>query len=118
MDDQQGAAAPQGPQQPGNAPEESDAGPAAALGELQKALFQVNSAMEGTSAVPKEGLMHLKNAYTEYQAFMSIASKALGVPAPDMGGQSMGNQPAETQGMSGAVPAGMPSGKGIRAVPA
>jgi hypothetical protein len=103
-----------------NSPEEDqERSPASALGDLQNALVSIASGIQDVPQIPKEAKVHLGNAVKEYSAFMSMASQALGVSAPDAGqqAQKQGLQPADAQGMSGAVPAGQPSGN-ARAVPA
>lgn len=103
----------------GNAPEEKpESSPTDILGDLQKALFQTNEAVQGSS-LPKEAQSHLANALTEYSAFTKIVGESMGVPMPEMGKEGMmGNQPSEMGGAKGAVPADMPMGRNVKAVPA
>lgn len=79
---------------------------------LQQALTQVGSALIQDQKVPPEAKSHLKMSISEYNQFLTIMQKSMGMEGP--GAPSMGNQSSEAAGNPGAVPAGQPMGKNVR----
>lgn len=86
-----------------------------ALNGANDMLVQLSTAVEASEGMfPPEAVEKLQNAVMEYQSFMQMAVGGEGAPKSG----AMGNTPADVQGKAGAVPAGMPMGKGIKPVPA
>lgn len=87
-----------------------------ALNGANDMLTQLATAVNGSEGMfPPEATEKLNEAVMSYQEFMSMAMG--GAPQGGKPG-AMGNTPADVQGRAGAVPAGMPMGKGIKPVPA
>src|SRR4051812_37549276 len=88
----QGGANPnQMPSGPNSKEEDDSKNPTAVLGELQKALFQTNQAVQG-SQLPKPAQDALKMALQNYNTFIGIVGKSMGVPMPGQDQMSMGMQ--------------------------
>jgi hypothetical protein len=103
-------------QQQPPAPEQG-ADPAEAPMALQEALTLFTSGMAESGSVPPEAMKELETAVSSYNKFLSMYGQAIGVDMPDVG-QAKGQVGSEmTAGSKGAVPAGMPAGKGIKPVP-
>jgi hypothetical protein len=89
--------------------------PVKALTGIQQALFGVNQAMQGSQQVPPEAQKHLQGALSEYNSFLSIMGKSMGIDIPGADDDAqMGNQSSEAQGSRGAVPADMPMKAGAK----
>lgn len=88
--------------------------PSKVISTVQQALSGIAQAVQGAKSVPMEAQKHVENAMNEYNAFMKVMGSAMGVGMPDANQGSVGNQPAETAGRAGAVPAGQPTRPGAR----
>jgi hypothetical protein len=89
--------------------------PSKVLSTVQLALNGIQKAVMGAKQIPPEAQKHLQMAVSEYNAFMKITGKAMGVQMPGED-PSMGDQSADAQGNSSAVPADQPMRAGARPV--
>lgn len=105
MDNQEQAAAPaEAPAE--QAQDQGGKNPADVIMGMQKALAGMAQGLQG-SPLPPEGLKHLENAMNEYNAFVSIVGKSMGLDVGDQKEQPMmENAPMEAGGNKNAVPAG------------
>lgn len=105
MDEQQAAPA-EAPVDQAQQQDQGGKNPADVIMGMQKALAGMAQGLQG-SPLPPEGLKHLENAMNEYNAFVSIVGKSMGLDVGDQKEQpTMENAPMEAGGNKNAVPAG------------